>query len=72
MEGNWFYKEYLDERDFEIKLTHDLYNILLKMSVSSFKKEQLKKFWQVGKVDGQSAPEVSVVYPPVPREWMAV
>lgn len=42
------------------------------MSVSSFKKEQLKKFWQVGKVDGQSAPEVSVVYPPVPREWMAV
>lgn len=72
VEGNWFYKEYLDERDFEIKLTHDLYNILLKMSVSSFKKEQLKKFWQVGKVDGQSAPEVSVVYPPVPREWMAV
>jgi hypothetical protein len=40
----WFYKEFKDENDFENKLTHDLYQILIRMKQASFKVEQLKKF----------------------------
>ncbi|WP_276802180.1 DUF4062 domain-containing protein [Odoribacter laneus] len=41
---HWFYKSYKDAHDFEIKLIHDLYNLLLKMHTSSYKVMQLKKF----------------------------
>ena len=68
--NNWFYSLYNNESDFERKLTHDLYRILLRMSMSSFKIEQLKKFWRIGKVDGQPIPKISIVYPPVPKSRM--
>lgn len=70
--GSWFSKDFTTERDFESKLTHDLYQILLRMGMSSFKIEQLKRFWQVGRMDSQPTPKVYVVYPPVPREWMSM
>lgn len=63
----WLYSNYRDLQDFERKLTHSLYRILLRMNFSSFKIEQLKKFWQVGKVDGQKVPKISIVYPPVTK-----
>ena len=68
----WFYKEFKDENDFENKLTHDLYQILIRMKQASFKVEQLKKFWLFGKLDNQVNPKALVVYPPVPREWMGM
>lgn len=42
--GLWFYKEFETKNEFEITLTHDLYQILIKMKQASFKVEQLKKF----------------------------
>ena len=66
----WFYKEFKTSSEFEMNLTHDLYQILFRMNQSSFKVEQLKRFWQFGKLDNQSSPKVLVIYPPVPREWM--
>lgn len=72
LENNWLCKDYDSERCFERDLTHDLYEILLKMNLSSYKIEQLKKFWKVGKVDGQAQPNIAIIYPPVPREWMAL
>lgn len=68
----WFYKNYNTSHDFEKMLTHDLYQILIRMKQSSYKVEQLKKFWRFGKLDNQSSPKVMVIYPPVPREWMGV
>lgn len=67
----WLYSNYKDIRDFERKLTHNLYRILLRMNFSSFKIEQLKKFWKVGRVDGQTVPKISIVYPPVPKIKMS-
>lgn len=69
--NNWFYYQFEDAADFERKLTHDLYRILLRMSHSSFKIEQLKKFWKIGKIDGQPVPKISIIYPPVPKSRMA-
>ena len=70
--GLWFYKEFETKNEFEITLTHDLYQILIKMKQASFKVEQLKRFWQFGKLDNQDSPKVLVIYPPVPREWMGM
>lgn len=66
----WVYKEFKKKEDFRISLTHDLYQILVRMKQSSFKIEQLKRFWQLGKLDNQVSPKVLVIYPPVPRDWM--
>ena len=66
----WFYKEFDKPSDFERILTHDLYQILVRMRNSSFKVDQLEKFWQFGKLDNQANPKILVIYPPVPREWM--
>lgn len=70
--GHWLYKEYETKEEFSIMLTHDLYQTLIRMRQSSFKVEQLKKFWQFGKLDNQASPKVLVIYPPVPREWMGM
>lgn len=66
----WLYKNYKDTHDFEVALTHDLYKILIRMNSNSFKIEQLKRFWQVGKVDDQLVPTISIIYPPVQKECM--
>lgn len=68
----WFYKEFDTHDEFKTTLTHDLYQMLIRMKQGSFKIEQLKKFWQFGKLDNQTSPKVLVIYPPVPREWMGV
>lgn len=68
----WFYKEFSSKEEFRIELTHDLYQLLIRMKQASFKIEQLKKFWQFGKLDNQTSPNVLVIYPPVPREWMGL
>lgn len=68
----WFYKEFKNKSDFESKLTHDLYQILIRMKQASFKVEQLKKFWQFSKLNNQVNPKVLVIYPPVPRDWMGM
>lgn len=67
----WLYSPYKDVRDFERLLTHDLYRILLRMNSSSFKIDQLKKFWRAGKLDGQPIPRIAIVYPPVPKVRMS-
>jgi hypothetical protein len=65
------YKKYLDDQDFRKKLTHDLYRLVLRIELSPFKKKALDKFWQFGKIDSQDIPEVTIIYPPVPRVLMA-
>lgn len=69
-DNNWLYAPYKSLQDFERRLTHDLYKIILRINFSPFKIEQLKKFWRVGKVDGQPVPKISIIYPPVPKTRM--
>lgn len=66
-----FYKEYKDENEFKELLVHEVYRMLLNMHLSPFKIERLKTFWRFGKMDDASVPKALIIYPPVPRKWMA-
>ncbi len=67
--GIWF-REYKDLRDFEISLTHDLYDTLLKYRHSTQKHKALKRLWTFGETDRPTHPGVAIVYPPVDREFL--
>lgn len=70
-ERNVFYKEYSDENEFKELLVHEIYRMLLNMHLSPYKVEKLKTFWRFGKADDTIIPKTLIIYPPVPRKWMA-
>ena len=65
-----FYKEYEDLDKFRTELTHDLYNIVMRMKLSTYKHFVLNKFWQFGEPDRPTFPRVAIIYPPVNRNYM--
>lgn len=65
------YYKYRDESDFKVRFIYDIFDVLMKMKLSSFKSEMLKIFWQFG-LDGQkTGPKAYILYPPVPRDLIA-
>lgn len=66
-----FYKEYVDENEFKELLIHEVYRMLLNMHLSPNKVEKLKTFWRFGRVSDSTIPDTIIIYPPVPRKWMA-
>ena len=68
--GIWF-RLYNDPVSFKDLLTHDLYNVILKMKLSPFKLGCLRQFWQFGSAEHLARPRVAVLYPPMPREKLA-
>ena len=65
-----FYKSYSTPFMFKEILTHDLYDVILKMKLSSFKHHRLKLFWQFGIPERPTFPSVAILYPSVQREYM--
>ena len=65
-----FYKSYQTPSIFKEILTHDLYDVILKMKMSSFKHYRLKLFWRFGIPERPTFPSVAVLYPSVQREYM--
>ena len=61
------YKLYVDSRTFKDELTHDLYDSLLRMHISTFKSRALFRFWQLGEVDRTDIPRLAIMYPPISR-----
>ncbi len=64
------YKSYNNASEFNLLLTHDLYDVVLRIQHSSFKKQALRKFWQFGEVDRPNIPRIAILYPPVERNLM--
>lgn len=64
------HKEYETEEEFKDSFTHAIYEVILKMQLTSFKKLALRNFWQLGNTVDRGFPEVAIIYPPVPREYM--
>ncbi len=64
------YKPYSDPTMFKEILTHDLYDVILRMKLSSFKHHRLKQFWQFGIPERPTFPSVAILYPSVQREYM--
>lgn len=64
---NVLYKTYKNPNDFKEKLTHDLYAVILRMQLSTYKHQVLQKFWLFGEVDRPASPKLVIIYPPVER-----
>ena len=62
-----FCKTYNDPTEFRDQLTHDLYEIILRMQLSSFKQEALRNYWVFGGLDRPTRPRLAILYPPVNR-----
>ena len=68
-EGIW-YKEYKSISDFEIKVTNDLYETILRYKFSSKKIAALRKFWKIGKPKKEGLPDIAIIYPAIARIHM--
>ncbi len=68
---NALMKEYRSVKDFEEQFTHHLYEKILSEQTHIYKIDKLKLFWSFGSVENSNRPEVLIVYPPIPRKWMA-
>jgi Domain of unknown function (DUF4062) len=58
-------KTYKTPEEFRNTLTHDIYELVLRLRLSPFKQESLRSFWQLGETE--SVPKLAVLYPPVDR-----
>ena len=61
------YRPYHDSLEFERYLTHDLYDVLLRIHLDPFKKQALRSFWRFGETERPNDPRVAVFYPPINR-----
>jgi len=64
------HKDYSDHNQFRNLLTHGLYERAMRFHASTTKQKHLKSFWRLGIADGDIAPKLSIVYPPVDRAFM--
>ena len=64
------YKTYRSPEEFKELFTHDMYSVLLRISLSPFKKSALERFWQIGESDRPTHPRLAILFPPVPRKYM--
>ncbi len=65
-----FYRNFDDSSEFSRHLTHDLYNVILKIRFSSTKISALQHFWKFAKVARNTHPHVAIIFQPVNREFM--
>ncbi len=65
-----FFKVYEDQNEFRSLLTHDLYNIIMKMRLSTHKKKACEDFWKLGTSSRPAHPRLAILYPSVQREFM--
>jgi hypothetical protein len=67
---NIMYKKYRIPEEFKDNFTHDLYRTVIRMNLSPYKQEMLKKFFQFGQTGENIHPQLSIVYPAVSRKLM--
>ena len=68
---NALMKKFKNTHNFEEEFTHHLYETILSEQTHNFKEEKLKMFWSLGSIENSNRPETIIVYPPIPRKWMA-
>lgn len=63
---------YKDPEDFKELLTHDAYDILMRIQASTYKRSLLRNFWRFGGDDSRPHDvKLAIVYPPAERDWFA-
>ena len=63
-------RKYKNSEDFRAIFMNDLYRKTLQLYASNPQKITLKRFWQLGIIDGKDEPELAIVYHPVDRKYM--
>jgi hypothetical protein len=63
-------KSYEEPADFELRLAHDLYGLLLEITHRSQKHFDLRAFWQLGSIERAESPPAAVIYPPVDQAFI--
>jgi hypothetical protein len=64
------YRTYNTSEEFKSVFTHDMYRVLLRMRLSPFKQEMLRRFWQIGESSRPTHPRLAIMFPPVSRQYM--
>lgn len=59
------YKSYDSPAEFKNLLTHDLYDAVLRLRLSPYKRNALQRFWRFGQVDPPTHPRLAILFPPV-------
>ncbi|HEX5717353.1 MAG TPA: DUF4062 domain-containing protein [Thermoanaerobaculia bacterium] len=62
------YRQYRSPEEFRGLLTHDLYELVLKLQLSPFKHRALSAFWDFGDSGRPQVPRVGILYPPFQRQ----
>ena len=64
------YKGYNIPEEFKELFTHDLYNVIFRMQLSTYKHYVLNEFWQFGITERPTHPQLVILYPAVQRDFM--
>lgn len=64
-----WHSEYSDIYDFERKLTHHVYQTILKFLWETTKQKATRNFWQFGEADRPATTRLAIVYPPIDRSY---
>ncbi|MBN1548942.1 MAG: DUF4062 domain-containing protein [Syntrophaceae bacterium] len=65
-----FYRTYKTPEEFKDVFTHDMYNVLLRIRLSPFKQQMLRRFWKIGEPNRPTYPRLAILFPPVGRQFM--
>ena len=65
----WF-QEYSNLEEFKEKITHDLYYVAIRFQSAVTKQRSLRAFWDLGHIEEQGGPKLSIIYPPLDRGLM--
>lgn len=64
------FRLYRDPLEFKEALTHDLYDQVMRLQVSSFRQIAMRKFWRFGEAENRTrTPRLAIVYPTAERAW---
>ena len=69
-ESGILFKKFSNPNEFSEYLTHDLYNLILKIRSSTSKISALQHFWKFSKVARNTHPHVAIIFQPVNKEFM--
>ncbi|MEI2781282.1 MAG: DUF4062 domain-containing protein [Candidatus Competibacter sp.] len=64
------YRNYKLPEEFKEEFTHDMYNVVLRMRLSPFKKQALHRFFKMGESNRPTYPRIAILFPSVSRQFM--
>jgi hypothetical protein len=64
------YRTYRDPVHFRELVTHDLYSVVIRLRLGSFKRTALRRFWRIGESNREVYPRAAIIFPAVIRRFL--